>query len=69
MNISETNGIQIEVKTQYVEERSAPSDDYYFFAYHVKISNSGSESAQLMSRRWIITDAEGHVGRKHVRLV
>ena len=59
MSLSETHGIQIEVEAQYVEERSAPSDCYFFFAYHVRISNVGSESAQLMSRHWVITDADG----------
>ena len=60
MSIATTKGIQVEVSSRYVEERSAPADDYYFFAYHVRIVNVGEESAQLMSRRWIITDAEGH---------
>jgi len=51
------------VESVYVEERSAPADNYYFFAYHVHISNVGSETVQLISRVWIITDSNGDVER------
>jgi ApaG protein len=59
MSIALTQGIRVEVESAYVAERSAPDDAYFFFAYHVRISNQGAEPAQLLSRRWIITDAEG----------
>jgi ApaG protein len=59
MSVALTQGIRVEVKSTYVAERSAPGDAYFFFAYHVRISNQGVEPAQLLSRRWIITDAEG----------
>ena len=45
----------------HIPERSRPDQDYYFFAYQVTISNLGSETAQLLSRRRIITNAEGRV--------
>ena len=51
----------MEVEGFYIPERSRPAQDYYFFAYQVTISNVGSERAQLVSRKWIITDAEGRV--------
>ena len=35
----------------------------YFFVYHVRITNVGAETAQLVSREWVITDAEGEVER------
>ena len=54
-----TRGIRVEVESFHIPERSRPDQDYYFFAYQVTISNLGSETAQLLSRRWIITDAEG----------
>ncbi len=54
-----TEGIRVEVSSFYVEERSTPREDYYFFAYRVRISNLGPETAQLISRRWCITDADG----------
>ena len=56
-----TRGIRVEVESFHIPERSRPDQDYYFFAYRVTISNLGSETAQLLSRRWIITDAEGRV--------
>lgn len=56
-----TEGIQVEVSSHYVAERSNPARDLYFFAYRIKITNEGSEPAQLISRHWIITDGEGRV--------
>ncbi len=63
MSDTTTRGIRIEVKSVYIEERSAPHQAYYFFAYHVTISNVGDEPAQLVSRTWIITDGNGNVER------
>ncbi len=63
MSDTTTNGIRIEVETTYVPERSAPEKNYYFFAYHVVISNVGEEETQLISREWIITDADGNAER------
>ena len=58
-----TLGIRIQVESMYVEERSDPKESYYFFAYHVVISNNGAEAAQLISREWVITDSDGNVER------
>jgi ApaG protein len=54
-----TRGIRVRVRSLYVPEQSAPTAGRYFFAYTVNISNEGSETAQLVSRRWTITDGEG----------
>ena len=59
MSDTTTNGIRIQVKTQFLPDRSSPGDDQYVFAYHIKISNLGREVAQLISRHWIITTADG----------
>ena len=56
-----TRGIRIRVRSQYVAERSDPARSQFFFAYTVVIANEGSQTAQLVSRHWIITDALGHV--------
>jgi ApaG protein len=56
-----TRGIRIQVESSFVDERSDPTADYYFFSYHVTISNVGDQAAQLISRTWIITDSNGHV--------
>jgi ApaG protein len=50
--------IEINVNTAYLAEQSDPASDRYVFAYTVKIANIGTISAQLISRHWIITDAE-----------
>lgn len=63
MSEATTRGIRVEVESIYVEERSAPSQSYYFFAYHVTIANVGTETAQLISRVWVITDGNGNVER------
>ena len=47
----------------YVPERSSPAESHYFFSYRVRISNEGEETVQLVSREWIITDADGNVER------
>lgn len=58
-----TRGIQIRIRSEFVPERSSPRDSSYLFQYHVRISNVGTETAQLISREWIITNAEGEVER------
>ena len=54
-----TRGIRVRATPQYLEEESAPEDDRFFWAYTIDISNEGSETVQLRSRHWRITDAEG----------
>jgi ApaG protein len=53
--------IRVHVATQYVDEQSEPSIDRYVFAYTITIENLGDITAQLISRHWIITDANGKV--------
>ena len=50
--------ISINVDTAYLAEQSDPSADRYVFAYTITIANTGTVAAQLISRHWIITDAE-----------
>jgi ApaG protein len=61
MSDTTTRGIRIQVQSHYLPERSDPQGDEYFFSYHVRISNQGSERTQLVSREWIISDADGGV--------
>jgi len=51
----------VTVKTQYLEDQSDPDRSQYVFAYAVTIKNSGNVAAQLISRHWVITDANNHV--------
>lgn len=60
MSDATTEGIRIEVASLYIRERSDPEADVYFFAYRVRITNVGEAPAQLMTRHWVITDANGH---------
>ncbi len=55
------NDIRIQVATNYVDEQSEPESDRYVFAYTITIRNSGTVPATLMSRHWVITDANGKV--------
>jgi ApaG protein len=63
MSDTTTRGIRVQVESFYDEDRSSPQESYYFFAYQVRISNEGAEKAQLISRQWIITDANGEAQR------
>jgi ApaG protein len=51
----------VSVQTAYLPDQSSPDGNQYAFAYTVTISNIGSVAAQLISRHWIITDANNHV--------
>jgi ApaG protein len=50
----------VTVRTQYLEDQSNPDASQYVFAYAVTIKNTGSVTAQLISRHWTITDANDH---------
>jgi ApaG protein len=63
MSDTTTRGIRVQVTSTYLPERSSPRDCQYLFAYHIRISNVGSETAQLVSREWVITTADGEVER------
>ena len=60
MSDTTTRGIRVQVQSAYIEERSEPREGYFFFSYRVRISNTGGETAQLLSREWIITDSDGN---------
>jgi len=63
MSVTITQGIQVEVHSEFIPERSSVRDGSYLFEYHVRITNVGLETAQLISREWIITNADGDVER------
>ena len=52
--------ISCEVVPQYVAEQSSPEDAVYGFSYTVTVTNTGDVTAQLISRHWVIVDANGH---------
>ena len=61
MSETVTQGVRVKVQTQYLGDRSSPMDEYFFFAYQVRITNEGSKPVKLMSRHWVITDGTGEV--------
>ena len=56
-----TEGIRVSVQSTYLEDRSAPEEGSFAFAYQVTIANEGHGRVQLMRRHWIITDGNGEV--------
>lgn len=51
----------VQVKTAYVEAQSDPGANRYVFAYTITIRNTGTVAAQLLTRHWLITDANSQV--------
>ena len=54
-----TRKIEVTVTPRFVSERSSPASGYYFWAYAIDIANRGTETVQLKTRHWRITDALG----------
>ncbi len=54
-----THGVRVRVTPQYLEEESSPDEARYVWAYTIDIVNEGSETVQLRTRHWRITDATG----------
>jgi ApaG protein len=57
MNEADINNIRVDVETRYIEDQSNPEQNYYVFAYTITIQNKGQQSAQLLTRHWVITDS------------
>ncbi len=55
-----TRDVVVRVKANYEPGQSDPSENRYFWNYTVEIENHGQETVQLVSRRWVITDARNH---------
>ena len=58
---AQTRGVLVRVEPIYLSEQSDPGASQYAWAYTVDIENHGAETVQLLSRRWIITDAANRV--------
>ncbi len=55
------HGIDVQTQVNYLPEQSDEAGNRFVFSYTITITNLGSESAKLISRHWIITDANHHV--------
>jgi ApaG protein len=53
--------IRVTAEAQYLPEQSDPERGRYAFAYTITISNVGAVAARLLSRHWVITDANGKI--------
>ncbi|MEQ4618393.1 MAG: Co2+/Mg2+ efflux protein ApaG [Corticimicrobacter sp.] len=56
-----TYDLSVTVVPQYLPDESDPAQPQYVFAYTVQVVNRGSQPAQIISRHWIITDADQRV--------
>ncbi|QDQ25250.1 Co2+/Mg2+ efflux protein ApaG [Chitinimonas arctica] len=59
MGESRKYDITVTVQTQYLAEQSDEDANRHVFAYHISIVNTGSVAAQLLTRHWIISEADG----------
>lgn len=65
MKATAPHKIRVDVSTSYVDEQSKPDQSRYVFSYTITIRNEGRVPARLLTRHWIITDANGKVQEVH----
>jgi ApaG protein len=53
--------IQIAVQVKYLADQSDEAENRFVFTYTITITNQGEQTVQLISRHWIITDANHHI--------
>ena len=53
--------IKISVQVRYLADQSDEADNRHVFAYTITLANEGDHAVQLLSRHWIINDANNHV--------
>lgn len=56
-----TEGVRVHVTARYVPDQSQPLRNQWHFLYTIEISNESSDTIQLISRHWIITDGNDNV--------
>lgn len=59
MSDSNVYRVAVQVQSRYLPDQSEPDAHRFAFAYTVRLSNAGDVAARLLSRHWLITDAEG----------
>ncbi len=57
MSETDKHHINVQVQTAYIDQQSEPESGRYVFAYTITITNDGTVPAKLMSRHWVIKDA------------
>ena len=61
MNEDSTYTIEVQVQSRFVPDQSKPQDNRFVFAYTVTLRNAGEMPARLLTRHWMITDANGKI--------
>jgi ApaG protein len=59
--MNDRHQIQVAVESTYLEDQSEPAEHRFVFAYTVTLRNAGQVPAKLLTRHWIITDANGRI--------
>jgi len=59
------DSIKVQVDTLFIESESDPDNDRYIFAYTITIHNTGTVAAKLLTRHWVIQDANGKTQEVH----
>ena len=54
-----TEGVRIQVFPEYIPEQSSPEVNRYSFGYRVIITNTAEGKVKLLSRHWLIINADG----------
>lgn len=60
-HVAKTGTMVVRVAVSFLAEQSAPASGRWFWSYHVRIENDGTQPMQLLSRHWIIRDSRGVV--------
>ncbi len=61
MNSSVDHNVKVQAEAFFIEEQSLPERGQYVFAYRITIRNDGNVPAKLITRHWVITDANGKI--------
>ena len=56
---SETDGVLVRVRPEFLPDQSSPEENEFVWAYTIEIVNQSDRTVQLLSRYWKITDANG----------
>lgn len=59
--VAQTHGVIVRVSANFLPEQSRPSQERWFWAYHIRIENEGPSAVQLLTRYWEIRDAHGEL--------
>ena len=51
-NAATTDGVTVRVSVSYLPEQSEPERGRWFWAYHIRLENEGTETVQLLTRHW-----------------